>query len=98
MYGSATACIGRADWVLVVTPPSLQGVLQGQAVDNRSDHSGVIRRRTIHALPFRGRAAPYVAPSHDYRNFHAAGLGVYDLVRDVGDGFGADCFSPRTLQ
>src|SRR5690606_436803 len=59
-----------------------QAVLQGQSVDDRGQHTHIIRRGAVHSLGAGPGAPPNIPAAYDDGDFHAQLVNPLDLPRD----------------
>ena len=82
MYGSATSETAIADCTRVCDAEPLERVLQGERVQQRREHAGVVGGRAVHPLGRRRHAAVEVPAPDDDRELGAAAPHRHDLARD----------------
>src|SRR5690606_19632916 len=63
----------------------LQGILQGEGVDDRGQHPHVVGRRPVHSSQTPGRSPPDVAAAHNDRDLYAQLVDRADLAGDEVD-------------
>src|SRR6266536_2893850 len=68
----------------------LDGVLEGQRVDDRGEHAHVVARGAVHAARARRDAAEDIAAADHDRELHTHADHLADLLRDAGDDLGVD--------
>ena len=85
MYGSATSDTAIAESTRVCTLEPLERVLQRERVQERREHSGVVRRGAVHALGRGGHAAVDVPGADDDRELRSRLVDRHDLLRDRDD-------------
>src|SRR5512139_2901953 len=69
---------------------ALEGILEGNSIDHRSQHAHVVCRAALHAVRGGGHSPEDIAAADDHGNLDAEEIQLPDLFGNSGGYLGAD--------